>query len=562
MTDPATGTRLDGGDAILEALRNLDVDYIISSPGSEWPSVWEALARQKVNEQPGPAYINCWHETLAVAMASGYTRMTGRMQAVLLHAGVGVMQGSMGIHGAYQGEVPMLVCSGESSTYGEVTEMDPGPQWLRNLSIVGGPNRLVEPFTKWSSRITSAATLYETVARAGELAQRVPKGPAFLNVPIETMLEEWTPQQTLKHRHGASVSHPDPAAVGKVADLLCRAENPVIVADSAGNTPAGFNALISLAESRGIPVFEGEGPAYNNFPKNHPLHHGYDLKREMDRFDLFLVIGNRAPWYPPSAGPSATVVVIDEYPIKEYMVHQDLQADLYLEGTLPVTLAALDAAVRERGGEPPALPPHTNPVWERYSALSAEAESASPIDPGFLCNTISDALPSNTVFVDETILHRAQILRRIGWNNPLSYLRPYGGLGQGLGIALGAKLAAPDRPVTALIGDGSFLYNPITQSLGVARESDLPILIVVFNNASYAAMKSLHHSFYPDGTAVQTGIYHGVDIPGPDYSELAKPFGGHGERVEDPSRLKGALLEAQAAVDSGRVAILDVVLSA
>ena len=554
--------RLDGGDAILEALRNLDVDYIISSPGSEWPSVWEALARQKVNEQPGPTYINCWHETLAVAMAAGYTRMTGRMQAVLLHAGVGVLQGSMGIHGAYQAEVPMLVCSGESSTYGEVAEMDPGPQWLRNLSIVGGPNHLVEPFTKWSSRVTSPQTLYETVARAGELAQRTPQGPAFLNVPIETMLEEWSPNQPLKHRPAAGASHPDPAAVERVADLICRAGSPVIVADAAGRTAAGFNALVSLAESRGIPVFEAEGPAYNNFPKSHPLHHGYDLRREMDRFDLFLVVGNRAPWYPPSAGPSATVVIIDEYPVKEYMAHQDLQADLYVEGSLPVALAALDKAVRERGGgDAPEISGGPNPVWERYRSLGAEATAASPIDPGFLCNTISETMPSNTVYMDETILHRAQILRRIGWDNPLSYLRPAGGLGQGLGIALGAKLAAPYRPVAALVGDGSFLYNPITQSLGVARESSLPILIVVFNNASYAAMKSLHHSFYPEGTAVETGIYHGVDIPGPDYAELAKPFGGHGERVEDPARLKGALQEAQAVVDSGRVAIVDVVLS-
>ena len=183
--------RMDGGDAILEALRNLDVDYIISSPGSEWPSVWEALARQAIEERPGPTYINCWHETLAVAMASGYTRMTGRMQAVLLHAGVGVLQGSMGIHGAYQSEVPMLVCSGESATYGEAGDFDPGPQWLRNLSIVGGPNRLVEPFTKWSSRVTSPETLYETVSRAGELAQRTPKGPSFLNIPMEVMREEW-----------------------------------------------------------------------------------------------------------------------------------------------------------------------------------------------------------------------------------------------------------------------------------------------------------------------------------------------------------------------------------
>ena len=389
-------------------------------------------------------------------------------------------------------------------------------------------------------------------------------GPTFLNVPIETMLEEWTPSQTLKRRHGGPVSPPDPAAVARVADLLCRAENPVIVADSAGRTVEGFNALISLAESRGIPVFEGEGPTYNNFPKSHPLHHGYDLKREMDHFDLFLVIGNRAPWYPPSAGPSATVVVIDEYPIKG------------IHGSPRPSGATCTSRDRCRSRCPPWMPPCENataalprryrrtptPVWERYGALGAGADAASPIDPGFLCNIISETLPSNTVFVDETILHRAQILRRIAWDNPLSYMRPAGGLGQGLGIALGAKLAAPDRPVTALIGDGSFLYNPITQSLGVARESNLPILIVVFNNASYAAMKSLHHSFYPEGTAVQTGIYHGVDIPGPDYSELAKPFGGHGERVEDPSRLKGALQEAQAAVDSGRVAIVDVALLA
>jgi acetolactate synthase-1/2/3 large subunit len=128
-------------------------------------------------------------------------------------------------------------------------------------------------------------------------------------------------------------------------------------------------------------------------------------------------------------------------------------------------------------------------------------------------------------------------------------------------LALGAKLASPGRPVAALVGDGSFLYNPITQSLGVARESGLPILIVVFNNASYAAMKSLHLSFYPEGAAAQSGIFHGVDIPGPNYAELAAPFGGYGERVEDPRRLKSAIEDGLAAVSEGRVAILDVALS-
>ena len=115
----------DGGEAILEAFRNLDIDYIISSPGSEWAPVWEALARQKVNEAEGPTYINCWHETLAVDMALGYTRITGKLQAVLLHAGVGLLQGGIGIHGASLGEVPMLICSGEANSYGENPELDP-----------------------------------------------------------------------------------------------------------------------------------------------------------------------------------------------------------------------------------------------------------------------------------------------------------------------------------------------------------------------------------------------------------------------------------------------------
>ena len=104
----------DGGEAILEALRSLNVEYVISSPGSEWPSVWEALARQKKHGTPGPTYLDCGHETLAVAMATGFTQVTGRMQAVLLHAGAGLLQGSMAIYGARTMAAPMLVMSGES----------------------------------------------------------------------------------------------------------------------------------------------------------------------------------------------------------------------------------------------------------------------------------------------------------------------------------------------------------------------------------------------------------------------------------------------------------------
>ncbi len=553
--------RKDGGDAVLEALRKLDVDYIISSPGSEWPSVWEALARQAINEEPGPKYINTWHETLAVTMAQGYTRMTGRMQAVLLHAGVGVLQGSMGIHGAFQGEIPMLVASGETSTYGEADDFDPGPQWLRNLSIVGGPNRLVEGITKWSSRVTSAEVIYETFSRAGEMAQRTPMGPTFLNVPMETMLEEWTPPPKFKNKPAAPKTRPESSVVEEIADLIIQSKSPVILADSAGKNKEGFLALVELAETLNIPVFESEGPGYSNFPTSHPLHNGYDLKPRYAEFDLFLVVGCRAPWYPGSASPAnGTVVIIDENPIKEFMVHQDLGADHYVEGDLAVSLQLLTEAVKAKGGKPRDYAGN-NGVFEKYRAVNDSAANASPIDPGVLCNALNENMPSDAIYIDETIVHRPQILRRINRDNPQSYLRPIGGLGQGLGTALGVKLASPERPVVALMGDGALLYNPITQALGVARESDLPIMIVVFNNSSYAAMKRLHLSFYPDGDAAKSGIFHGVDIPGPDYQQLASPFGGHGECVEDPKRLPGAIKDGLAAVAKGQVAILDVVLS-
>ena len=151
---------LDGGEAILEAFRKLKIDYIMSSPGSEWSPIWEALARQKLDNKAGPAYVESWHETLAVNMATGYTLMTGRPQAVLVHAGVGVLQGSMGIHGAMQNEVPMVVMSGESQTLGEDPALDIEPQWYGGLTV-GGIERFVEPVAKWARAVTSPHTLYE-----------------------------------------------------------------------------------------------------------------------------------------------------------------------------------------------------------------------------------------------------------------------------------------------------------------------------------------------------------------------------------------------------------------
>ena len=219
----------DGGEAILEACRNLGIDYIMSSPGSEWGPLWEALARQQVGNKAGPVYLSCWHETLAVNLAWGYTTVTGRPQAVVLHAGAGLLQGSMAIHAANATNTPMLVMSGEALSYGDDPDFDPGRQWFGSLSIVGGPHRLMEPVVKWANQATSPSTLYEQVVRAGEMAQRTPAGPTYVNVPIETMLHEWTPPDVLRDVPPAPKPRPSDADIETAARLLVAAKNPLIV---------------------------------------------------------------------------------------------------------------------------------------------------------------------------------------------------------------------------------------------------------------------------------------------------------------------------------------------
>ena len=564
-----TTTNQDGGEAIMEAFRNLGVDYVISSPGSEWAPVWEALARQQINETPGPRYINCWHETLAVDMAIGYTRVTGRLQAVLLHAGVGLLQGSMGIHSAGLGEVPILVCSGEANSYGENPELDPQGQWYRNLSVVGGPNRFADEFAKWSGQATSPYTLYEQLVRAGELAQRVPMGPAFLDIPIETMIHPWAPPEKLRQVASAPKTRPTADAVEELAGLIEGSSFPLIITDCAGREVQGFHNLVELAELFAIPVIESAA-TYSNFPKSHPMHLGFEPGPYLERADLVLLAGSRSPWYPPNAGPkNATVVAMGESPIKGQMAYQNLLADRYVEGDLTLTLDlltdALRPASRRRSEAIQARLAECRTEHDRLSdrnqAARDSARSEQPIDPIELCAAISDVMPEDTVYVEEVTSHRGAISNHVRWDAPHRYFHPNGGLGQGLGLALGVKLAKPEQPVVALMGDGGFLYNPVTQSFGVAREAALPFLTVIFNNGNYEAMRRNHLHYYPDGDAAKSGIYHGVFIPGPNYAQLVEPFGGYGERVEDPANLRQALRNGLNAVQEGRMALIDVVLS-
>jgi acetolactate synthase-1/2/3 large subunit len=559
---------LDGGEAILEAFRKLKIDYIMSSPGSEWSPVWEALARQKLEKKAGPTFVESWHETLAVNMATGYTLITGRPQAVLLHAGVGMLQGSMGVHGAMQNEVPMVVMSGESQTLGEDPDLDIEQQWYGGLTV-GGIERFVEPVAKWARAVTSPHTLYESVIRAGEMAQRVPKGPIYLNVALEHMLHDWTPPAVAREVPPAPTVQPRQEDIARTAELLRNAKSPVIVAETAGRDPKAFTALVELADLLAIPAINGRVNSVANFPTDHPLYQGMARYKALDDADLVLLVGGRAPWYPARRRPTGgRIVAIGDNPHKNHMIYQTLHADDYLEGDIAETLSLLIAAIKSGKVDAEAVAARRQ-RWTRehesyVAALRAEREKAqngSGIDPLSLMGALGEVMPADTIYMDETITHSSMLRQHLPQTMPQSFFRGSGGLGQGIGTALGIKLAAPKRPVVLLVGDGSFLYNPIIQALGASQRHELPITIVVLNNKKYEAMRKGHVHHYPDGASASNDLHYGVTIEGPDYEQLGSHFGFHGQKVEKLAGLKGALQAALAANKQGKTSMLNVVVT-
>jgi acetolactate synthase-1/2/3 large subunit len=560
----------DGGEAILQAFRNLGVDYILSSPGSEWSPVWEAMSRQTLAGAPGPSFIDCWHETLAVDMALGYTGYTGRMQAVLLHAGVGLMHGAMAIMSADKAELPMLVMSGESTTFGDDPEIQIEPQFYGGVSE-GGSHRFIAPLVKYSTQVTSHATLYHTLTRSAEMAQRTPQGPVYVNVSMEAMLHEWRAPSDLARIASASVTQALPQDVAEIASLLRSAKNPIIVTEGVGRDPAAFDALVAMSDALALPVINGRASTYTNFPRSHDMWLGYSNFAHLAECDLILLVSGRTPWYPPSVRPGCgKIVSIGEYPHKHHLPYQALHADHYLEGDVASALRLLTQAAMPGADEADKITARRARWKAAHGALMADLanqraaalSATETIDAVALAAVAAQELPADVIICDETITHMPVMRPHLPLECARSFFRVTGGaLGQGIGAALGVKLAAPQRPVVLFIGDGSFLYNPIIQALGASKQHGLPIVIVVCNNKRYEAMRKGHVLYYAGGAADSTRFHHGVEIDGPEYHELGSHFGFWGAKVSTIPALREALKEALASAQSGRTAILNVELT-
>ena len=565
---------MQGGQAMLKAIERSGVDYILSSPGSEWPPVWEALAEAGARGAQKPKYINCRHEAVAVAMAAGYTKVTNRPQVVMLHATAGPLNAAMTLRAALHERTPMVILSGEIAAYGENTRVaDPGGQWLHDLTDLGGSPDLLRSCVKWADRISSAELLAPTIERAVQIAVEPPAGPVLIGIPFECMMEEiqWTDHS--KANEVVRSLAVDDSAIDKALKLITAAKNPVAVTEYAGGDPRAVERLVQLCELFSIPVMETYRPAFMNFPRTHPLYLHHDPKA-IDAADLILMVEAVTPWYPASKSPknAKVIAIAAEFP-NSRLPYWGYNVDLALVAPPASTLEKLltkAKASEEVAGNRPAYQQRlarTREQHEGYFAnLKAEARKHSndtPIDPRWLCQALGEALPENSVISEETTVYRTLIQEAIPRSQPQSYFaRITGGLGVGLSYALGVKLAMPERPVFALIGDGAFHYNAVPSCLGVAEEYQLPIHVVVFNNGRYLSMETSLIKYFPDGAAKTTGVHFGANIaPYPEYQYYAKAHGGQGFRVTRPDEIKPAIDQALEREREGKLTVIDIVLS-
>ncbi len=559
---------INGAEALLEILQTQQTDFIFCSPIAAWAPLWEALAkRAETAEVEQPRYMNCRHELLAVGLASGYYKASGKPQVVLLPVGLGVLNGSLGLRAAHHERTPMTVLSPDSQTYGEDPTLDPGLEWPATLVDLNGPVRAAETYLKWGRELKTAGDLEVELRRALYLADLPPRGPTLLSIPFEVLMcpVPLARQDKLEAEPVMATTH----TLARVADLLVASKNPVIITEYGGRTSADVATLTGLAEKLGAAVFETAIPQYHNFPRHHPLHGNGPVEDVLAQVDFVLLAGCNGPWHPPrlTLAEGCKVVVCDEEPMRPRSPYWGYQTDLCVAGDVGLNLGAILKELQQR-----AIPASAERAkrWQAYNSnirsgwtRGADAVADAPtLQAPTLFRTLHRELPDDTIIVDEIIAHGPSMLQWLFEIKPRRQIHGFcGGLGTGIPTALGVKLAEPDKLVVCLIGDGAFQYNPIPACFGFSQQYDVPLLIVICNNERYDSQSWNIAKYYPEGAAIRSGNSFGDVIePTPDYSNLAAAYGGHGERVDAPGQLESAIRRCLGEVKNGRFAVLDVMV--
>ncbi|HEY7244406.1 MAG TPA: thiamine pyrophosphate-requiring protein [Xanthobacteraceae bacterium] len=564
---PQTQERGSVAEAYLSLLAERGVDYLFGNAGTDFAPLIEAYARAAQAGARVPRPILAAHENLAVAMAHGYAMVSRRIPAVMAHVSVGTANMVCAALNAARENVAMLLTAGRSplTETGLLGSRDGYIHWAQEMYDQAG---MLREIVKWDYELRNPEQLATVVDRALAIAASEPRGPVYLSLPREVIAAPASAVERSRESqfHAAAPAAPDANAVSQAAAILEHASRPLIVTANAARDPAGFGALGQFSERFAIPVVQHR-PRYLSLASSHPMHLGFDPGRLVPEADAILVIESDVPWLPGKTAPRRDCKVIHcgldplftRYPIRGF------PCDLAITGAVAPTLSALAAAldgkidVEKIALRRRALAEERAELVAGWKAAADSGARKSPPDPAWVSHCIGRAKEPSCIVINEYTLHP----EHCSFEAPDLYFgsSSASGLGWGAGAALGAKLARPESPVMAVLGDGAYMFsNPVAAHHASALH-DLPVLLVVMNNAMWGAVDRSTRAMYPRGLASRSNDPPFVHLQKlPAFERICEAAGGYGERVEDGAALPGALERAFSVVkDEGRQALLNVI---
>ena len=542
-----------GGELLMHQLVAQEVEYAFTNTGSAEAGFFDAFLTV-----PGVQPILLLAESLVLSAADGYAKASRKAAFVNVHLAAGTRQGSGQLQNAYFDGSPMVVTAAmrDNGSFGD----------HNTLGASGGFSQMgaVEDVTKNRWEVTDARGIPMATRRAFKEALTMPTGPVYVAYSSPA-LDAREVEGTIQAAKGLEMAlTPNGTTLEKIHDALLNAENPLIVAGSDIRAAGAQREMLELAENYSLPVAVAFFD-YGGFPLQHPNYVGMLDAMSDKEYDVVCCIGyrqnTRSSLEDDKFSDADTVMAIGQ---DAAMMGNTFALDLEVLGNVKHSLAALNALWK---------PDHANlaHLQKRRMKLAAQSEERAakqradaakkskdnPIHPIYLGDAMARNLAPNTMMVSENFRASDHLMPFGYGDDDWDLVRTSGGsLGYGLGGAVGAQLAAPDRPVVLSIGDGGVMYS--SAGFWTMARYSLPILTVVWNNMNYQTVRTNFAAW--GGNMKDQNKYPETFLGDPaiDFVMLAKSQGIEGEHVNEPGELEAALKRGAAAQAAGEPYLLDV----
>jgi acetolactate synthase I/II/III large subunit len=554
----------------LEGLCELGIDYLFCNFGTDHAPIIEEIASRRRRGEALPGIVRCPHENTAAHMAAGYAFVTGRGQGVLVHVDVGTANTATAMHNIFRSRLPVLLMAGKApfTAAGELTGSR--DTYVHFVQEPFDQASLVRPYVKWEWTLPSGIVVKEALRRAHSIMQSDPPGPVYLMMQRETLTQHWSADQVRRYSaeqfgstRGGSA---DPLLVSRLVDRLVAAEHPILITGYGGRSPRAAQLIEELALFAGIAVFESN--MTNNISHEGPCFMGFSPDKHLAQTDVGLLVDVDVPWFPSDveANESTFWAHIDMDILKPASPMWTFPGNLRMQGDAAQILEQVLAELQHK-----ATPRFRQAVSARLERLAVERDAriaraqklaAEPgqrdeINPHYLFAHLDGALAPEDLVFNEAIRNSPALMMQLKRPLPGTMMRVGGGgLGASGGMALGARLAAPERLVVQVVGDGSFYFNSQCSVFAVAQQYDLPILTIVLDNSGWSAVKESTLRVFPDGEARAQNEFEAELAPDVEYGKVGEAFGAYWEKASDPADVPGAIARCVAAVRGGRSAVL------